>query len=281
MRIDSLESISLDELHEAFCRAFADYVIPMTPDRDKFEQMLIRRGADLKESIAAWDGEEIVGFVVNAIQPEIGLAYNVATAVDPRNRGKRVGSLLMNRAIERFSEKKFNEYRLEAFVQNTPAHALYEGVGFQRRREYAGFTLDFEPPARSTADGLDFREMTTDDYVWAYEHLGYEPAWQNALHSLQRASQHRYGIVVRAAGDRVGAGVLFPGGDVSLLVVHPTQRRRGIGKALLSELMREKNLKSARFINLVPGEGNEGIAWLQSIGGVIEWKQFEYIRRLN
>lgn len=102
--------------------------------RSTFEGLLARGDADL---FAAADRDTLIGYAVCWTildQAELG---NVA--VDPDHRGRGVGGMLVDAAVERARARGARECFLEVRDSNRAARALYESRGFEvigRRRRY-------------------------------------------------------------------------------------------------------------------------------------------------
>lgn len=97
----------------------------------------------------AMEGETLLGFCGLSQSFEQGDILNIG--VCPAQRGKGIGSLLLQAAINAFKEQGGKELFLEVRASNAAAKALYEKFGFQRlgvRKNY------YQQPAE---DGLVYR----------------------------------------------------------------------------------------------------------------------------
>ena len=54
-------------------------------------------------------------------------------AVSPDSQGKGIGSKMVNEAIRMAKSKGMQAIRLDALASNTPAHKIYERLGFEYR----------------------------------------------------------------------------------------------------------------------------------------------------
>ena len=72
------------------------------------------------------------GFYAN--DPSRELAYLSMMAVAPDQRQTGLGSQLLNSGIAYLRRRGFQRLRLEVYSSNTPAIALYRGLGFQLTR---------------------------------------------------------------------------------------------------------------------------------------------------
>lgn len=97
----------------------------------------------------AMEGETLLGFCGLSQSFEQGDILNIG--VCPAQRGKGIGSLLLQEAINAFKEQGGKELFLEVRASNAAAKALYEKFRFQRigvRKNY------YQQPAE---DGLVYR----------------------------------------------------------------------------------------------------------------------------
>ena len=97
----------------------------------------------------AMEGETLLGFCGLSQSFEQGDILNIG--VCPAQRGKGIGSLLLQEAINAFKEQGGKELFLEVRASNAAAKALYEKFGFQRigvRKNY------YQQPAE---DGLIYK----------------------------------------------------------------------------------------------------------------------------
>lgn len=186
MELRSLIGVSWDELAAAFERAFSDYAVPMRMTAEALERMQTRRGFAPRSSFGAWDGDALVGFVLTCRDGE--RAYNSGTGVAPSHRRGGLAKQLMARAIEQIH----GPYVLEVLADNAKAIALYESLGFQRRRTLQCWGYDGPRAALPT------RALPDADGA-------FEPSWQNTRASIARAIEP---FVVVADGD--DWAVVFP-----------------------------------------------------------------------
>ena len=87
--------------------------------------------------LGAWEGDRLVGYVVNSRYVDAWHVMNVA--VDPDYRRHGIATRLLGRLFELTHDDQRRGYTLEVRVSNTDAIALYENLGFVRqgiRRAY-------------------------------------------------------------------------------------------------------------------------------------------------
>ena len=87
--------------------------------------------------LGAWEGERLVGYVVNSRYVDAWHVMNVA--VDPDYQRRGIATRLLGRLFELTRDDQRRGYTLEVRVSNADAIGLYENLGFVRqgiRRAY-------------------------------------------------------------------------------------------------------------------------------------------------
>ena len=87
--------------------------------------------------IGAFDGEQLIGYVINSRYVDAWHIMNVA--VDPDFQRRGIATRLLERLFELTRDDQRRGYTLEVRVSNRDAIALYENLGFVRqgiRRAY-------------------------------------------------------------------------------------------------------------------------------------------------
>jgi len=79
--IKTLTGISIEQIHEAFTKAFADYVEPFDLTYEQLKYMIERRGYNPDISLGAFNENELVAFTLNGIGEWNGelTAYDTGT----------------------------------------------------------------------------------------------------------------------------------------------------------------------------------------------------------
>jgi ribosomal-protein-alanine N-acetyltransferase len=90
--------------------------------------------------LGAFEGPELIGYVVNARYVDAWHVMNVA--VDPDHRRRGVASRLLERLFELTEDGERRGYTLEVRVSNAGAIDLYEKLGFERRGIRPGYYTD-------------------------------------------------------------------------------------------------------------------------------------------
>ncbi len=90
--------------------------------------------------LGAFEGEELVGYIVNSRYVDAWHVMNVA--VDPDHQRRGVATRLLERLFELTHEDERRGYTLEVRVSNDEAIHLYEKLGFEARGLRRGYYTD-------------------------------------------------------------------------------------------------------------------------------------------
>lgn len=162
----TMDHITFKEAHELFTLGFEGYYIPMNMTLDAFVARFGNENLSPVLSIIMFDEGNPIGFVIQGIREVDGkkIAWNGGTGIIPKYRGKKLGSVLVEKALHTLKEQDVDIATLEALTINQPAIKLYEKVGYK-----VIDTLHF-----LEADG----ELPFDDKVANEFLIKRIPAWQ-------------------------------------------------------------------------------------------------------
>ena len=90
--------------------------------------------------LGAFEGDQLVGYIVNSRYVDAWHVMNVA--VDPDHRGRGIATMLLERLFELTDEDDGRGYTLEVRVSNREAIRLYEKLGFERHGIRRGYYTD-------------------------------------------------------------------------------------------------------------------------------------------
>lgn len=259
MVIRPLTAADFDAVFAAFNEAFSDYLVPLTLTREQFAEMMHRRGWVPEKSPAAFEGERIVAFTLNAVEGD--RAYDSGTGVVPSHRRRGLARDLMQRSFELLHDCR--TYVLEVLEQNEKAIALYRALGFEETRPLQCWRFEYSG-AEPRSDGQSHEEWWT-----------IQPSWQNSTGSIRRAGTEHLTL-----GDENGYAIVFPGnGDLPQLAVRPEARRKGTGTHLLRAAASAAG-KPLRILNI--DDRDAGIAaFLEAAGAARTVRQLEMERNLS
>jgi [ribosomal protein S18]-alanine N-acetyltransferase len=90
--------------------------------------------------LGAFEGDELVGYVVNSRYVDAWHIMNVAVAPERQRRG--IATALLDRLFELTKHDERRGYTLEVRVSNEAAIKLYEELGFEARGVRRGYYTD-------------------------------------------------------------------------------------------------------------------------------------------
>ncbi len=90
--------------------------------------------------LGAFDGERLIGYVINSRYVDAWHIMNVA--VDPDYRRRGIATRLLEQVFESTRDDQRRGYTLEVRVSNDRAISLYEKLGFERQGIRRGYYTD-------------------------------------------------------------------------------------------------------------------------------------------
>ena len=134
----SLSFVSYEEIHEAFEKAFSDYIVPFSMSLNELVYMIERRGFNADISFGAFYKDELVGFTLNGIGNREGklTAYDTGTGVVKEHRKKGIAKQIFLESLPVLKNNNVEQYLLEVIDSNKPAIDLYKKMGFQETRKF-------------------------------------------------------------------------------------------------------------------------------------------------
>jgi ribosomal protein S18 acetylase RimI-like enzyme len=279
----SLESTSIEMLHETFIDAFSDYKIKFDLPLYKFQQMLQRRGYIPEISLGAFIDKRLVGFVLNGFRDWNGkpTVYDAETGVIKECRKQGITSSMLNNLKRILKENKAEQYLLEVIQTNTSAFNIYKKQGFEIKRELKCYVLDKNKyiPA---ADFKTERIETVISINWEeiYKFWDYAPSWQNSIDSIKAVPDSFIYSVVRNEGKIIGYGIIDKKtGDIPQIAIDKNYRNKGIAKSILTDLISSTESKKISVLN-VDGKSQVMINFLLKSGFENYIDQYEMILKL-
>jgi len=247
----TLENTPAATVHQAFIEAFSDYQLQVDMSFEGFSRMLTRRGYHSGLSLGAFDGQALVGFMLNGFRTWENKAtcYDIVTGVFPVCRGQGVASAMFSQLRELLQAQGSQQYLLEVLRDNEDAYRLYRRQGFEVKREFACYQLkraDFQPPPRLSAELTDASPFSPPE-----DFLDYAPSWQNSAQSIAAAADSFAYVEARIDGRLAGYGVIDKEtGDIPQLSVAKEYRGQGIGGSILAKLIQATAAETIRSVNV-------------------------------
>jgi ribosomal protein S18 acetylase RimI-like enzyme len=267
--IQFLEGIDFSRIHQAFLKAFSDYIVPMQLTVDQFLEMMTRRGANFPLSVGAFVDGELAAFNINALETFGGIptVYDVVTGVIPSQRRKGIATSLFEFSLPRLRQTNALRYVLEVIATNQPAFATYQRIGFQIIRGLQAFNRKMlVQPSRQPADELSFQQIELN-WQQIKDFWDWEPSWQNSIASMTRSRAKKITLGAFVDKKLVGYGIVYPGtGDIPQFAVERSYRCRGIGTHLIHALQKAMiTISPARVVN-VDVRAASTLTFLKGIG---------------
>jgi ribosomal protein S18 acetylase RimI-like enzyme len=296
MTIRSLSETPFELVAHAFSGAFAQYEVQIDPE--ELRTMLRRRGFDPLLSFAAFDDNtgNIAAFTLNGIGIFGGevTAYDTGTGTLPDYRGKGLAARIFETSLPHLKEAGVGQYLLEVLQHNEAAISVYRRLGFEVSREFNYFRATIGDVKNDHAcTEVSVRPMAQEDLMRiAPQFWDFEPSWQNSLEAIRRASEDfialgafdsgKSGFISEGNGSRpIGYIVFDPmAGDITQIAVAKEHRQRGIGSALLGEMLRLNCAENIKCLNTEMGRDTSIAGFLRSKNIAHAGKQFEMRRKI-
>jgi ribosomal protein S18 acetylase RimI-like enzyme len=246
--------------------------------------MLQRRGYVPELSFGAFEGDRLTSFTINSIDVynDRKTAYDTGTGTIRSHRGKGLARRIFEHSLPYLQQAGIRQYLLEVLQHNTTAVALYKQTGFEVNREFNYFVQNAGAirPANDS-NTYQFRPVGPDRQEEMRSMWDFHPSWQNSFASIERERESFVFLGVFDAEHLAGYGVMEPSsGDITQLAMGRPWRRKGIGTALLKELLKYNRHHSVKVLNTETS--NEGFTrFLERNDIPLRGKQFEMIKEIG
>jgi ribosomal protein S18 acetylase RimI-like enzyme len=231
--------------------SFEGYVMPVNVTAEGYERRFRPEHVDPFASYVYFREARPVAVVLVARR---GWTSRIAAmAVAPEARGRGLGKLIMQDAIDEAVKRGDRSVLLEVFEHNTPAVKLYEGLGFRPTRRLVGYHHDPGGAAPEVTDTL--YELDPLDFARVVAREG-EPGlpWMLAAETLSGAVSPARAFHL---DHRAYALIGDPEANVIPLVafvVPRAHRRNGWGTRLMQALFATYPDKAWSIPQIVPEE---------------------------
>lgn len=243
-------------LHKTFLKAFADYLVPIQLNEEQFKAKRKREGVVPEFCVAAFDGDEMVGFIITGLGEWLGkpTAYNGGTGVLPAYRNQQLTRRLYAFLVHKLQESGVEQCILEVIQENTPAIRSYESVGMTVTRSLDCFKSSKEELLLSVEAPEDITIVTALKPAWNIYQEWWDmvPTWQNSVDAVKRSKEDAMILEARDKDKNTCGYVAFypKSGSVAQLGVHRSYRGAGIGTALLREVVKLVEVPHLLIINI-------------------------------
>lgn len=283
LKVKHLGAVTFEELYNTHHRAFKDY--PFQWSAESLARTMNRRGYAPELSFGLFHNNELVSFTMNGIGMFNGIktAYDTGTATLEDYRGRGLASRVFEEASAALKASGIQQYLLEVLEENDTAKSVYERQGFKVTRKFDCFRqnmADWTFAPGPLPQDVELRTIGFEARAEMEAMLDFLPSWQNGFEALLRKPDDFVVTGAFIANKLVGFGLIEPDtGDVPLLGVDASHRRKGIGRMLMEHL---RSLNQAPVIKVVniPQQAAPVIQFLEACNLPKIVSQYEMIKEL-
>ncbi|MCC5945302.1 MAG: GNAT family N-acetyltransferase [Bernardetiaceae bacterium] len=244
MEYRAFQTSDFDALLVCFKDSFKNYGAELRLTLPILQRRFARMGVVGAHSVLAFDGKQLVGFIITALSDYEGklIAYNAGTGLLPSYRRRGIAKVMYQKVIDELPAQT-SGCLLEVLEGNRPAIHFYEKMGFSVRRYLRCFMRtpqsfilykDIFPLKISTSDSI-LPEL--EQAICFEPHL--LPSFQHSLPVLQRNPAERFFYVWHRENLVAYLSLNTLDSHISQLWVDKAYRRQGIATALLAEAYHE------------------------------------------
>lgn len=267
--------VDFEAFTAAFNLAYSDYFVPISMNPLTFRSLIARDDLSLESSIAALDGDAIVGMGMLGVRESHGWIGGMG--VIPRYRRRGIGRQMMRHLLENARQHRLTEIRLEVIEANTGAYALYRQLGFIENRYL--LILERDPkPLPEPVQGYTIDTRAPEDlltYYAAFHDLS-PNCWQRDRRSLQALARHVYGWAALNGGSIWGYAIGWANEHGVRLVdiaTAPDGNRTETARALLVHLHQQSPDTGGSLYNLA--QDDPALPAFKTLGYVTVFRQIE------
>lgn len=249
--IKSLENETRLNIYNAFCAAFSDYVVPLSLSYDEFIADNTRRAFNASLSLGAYDEGVLVGFVLNGrgLWKTQDTAYDLGTGIIPAYRGLGLGTQLAEATKKTLYENGIKIWLLEVIRENEAAVKTYTKAGFKITRNLECFEGTIKSQNTLSKLNIEIKACDQIPYDSIKNFNDFEPSWQNSNDAVKRFPGKLQCFIAYLNNKEIGFCILSASGTIWQLAVEQSNRRQGVGSALLKACASPTNGK-LRYINV-------------------------------
>lgn len=282
----TLTDADFPQLYHATLEAFSDYVVPYQPTQESLRRMLLINGVDFKYSVGAFEGEKMVGFIVNAIGDWAGkrTVYNSGTGVIPEYRKQGISRKMFDFILPTLREIKVEQYLLEVISENKLALNLYQNLGFEIQRELSVFKKeDLICVDENLRENIEMKEIETLDWELFESFWTCHPAWQNSIDAVKRSLSDETIVktFLGAYSNQTLAGYAIGfhnSGNITQIAVGEAHRGKNFGRALVNAL--QKRIEKPLFVSNVDTKAKDASAFFKANNFSLLTTQYEMLLKL-
>lgn len=270
--------IDFDAFTAAFNRAYSDYYVPISMNPLTFRSLISRDDLSLESSIAALDGDTIVGMGMLGIRKSRGWIGGMGVIPEYRRQG--IGRQIMRSLLENAHKHALAEVRLEVIEANTGAYALYQQLGFVDNRYLLILERDPAPPPEASQD-YRVESYPPEDLLVYYTnfHDASSNCWQRDLPSLQALTRHVDGWAA-LKNDTIVGYVIGWADDHGVRIIDiataPHNNRTEVAQTLMAALHQQSPGTEGSLYNLA--QDDPALSAFKAGGYIVTFRQIEMRR---
>ena len=185
MKITNLSEYEFPKVIECLLDSFQNYFIKMPEDIAYWKKRFYHARVDFSLSYGVMDKNNLVGFIINAVDfdKKLKTAYNTGTGVIKRYRGNQWVDKMYQHSIPLLKASGIEQCKLEVVDKNYRAIKVYERIGFKKARRLKSYKGEISsgPAVKIKLLSLDQIDQlnTCEKYSWDFTNA-----------TVQKASEH-------------------------------------------------------------------------------------------
>ncbi len=289
----SLENVNELEILETHNSAFSDYEVQMNWTLQQFQSINKQRGVRYDLSIGAFDGDKLVGFIINGAgdwnnKPTV---YDCGTGIIKDYRHTGIGTEIILRLIKLLQETDISQYLLEVIKTNENAYQLYLKQGFEIIREFDCAVAEIAAIIEKIEERKEDLQVIHDDKNFEINEINQPnwdiyktfwdktPSWQNSIQSIERNREVLTILGVSHKGTQVGyAAFDSRSGGIAQFAIHPEYRRRKLGIFLLDQIIKRSSTATRVSIINIDKDLSSFIGFYESLDFKLFVEQYEMMK---
>lgn len=238
---------TMSEIFEAFSIGFSDYFIPLTMSQSEFTARFFGpEGNSLNTSFIALDDNKPIGVILGGIRQFDGLKTMRcgSLCIHPDYRGRGISQRLFEMHKAAALEAKCKQLFLEVIKHNHRAVKFYETCGYTKVYSLKYFSIiaqyitDNIKPKTYSIEPISFDELNTFKNSLPDCHIN----WQSDTPYYAESKEETL-LCAYDNGRQIALLALNPHGKINFLWVAPDYRGQGVGKGMLSEAIKLRNIE--------------------------------------